>query len=166
MADTFTRRERSSIMRRVVGRGNASTEQVLVALLREAKLSGWRRHFPLPGSPDFAFPRARVVVFVDGCFWHSCPRHLRLPAHNRAYWIGKIDRNRRRDIRIGRALRALGWSVVRIWEHALKDSGARSRAIARVVRAVDPVQRGLGGRRLSGGSGTRSAVVLLTQLSG
>lgn len=152
MADTFTRRERSSIMRRVVGRGNVSTEQALVELLREAKLSGWRRHLPLLGNPDFVFPGARVAVFVDGCFWHSCPRHLRLPADNRAYWIRKIERNRRRDVRIGSALRALGWRVVRIWEHAFKGQGERARAIARVARAVGLARRGAGGRR----AGTRA----------
>lgn len=150
MADTFTRRERSWIMRRVLGRGNASTEQVFVALLRGARLSGWRRHLPLLGNPDFVFPGARVAVFVDGCFWHSCPKHLRLPAANRAYWARKIDQNRRRDRRIGRALRTLGWRVVRIWEHALKEPGARSRAITRVKRAVDRARRGTNRQPVAG----------------
>ena len=147
MADTFSRDERSRIMRRVQGRGNASTEKVLVALLRKAGITGWRRHLRLPGSPDFAFPLARVAVFVDGCFWHSCPRHLRLPTDNRSYWVKKIDRNRRRDRRIARELRSRGWSVIRIWEHALKDPKARARAVARVGRAVGQEQRKAGGRR-------------------
>jgi DNA mismatch endonuclease, patch repair protein len=146
VADTFSPQERSWIMGRVLGRGNASTEQVLVALLREAGLSGWRRHPPLPGNPDFVFHSARVVVFVDGCFWHSCPRHLRLPANNRAYWVRKIERNRLRDRRTTRDLRARGWRVVRIWEHGLRGPSERSRAIARIVRAVGEARRGAGTR--------------------
>jgi DNA mismatch endonuclease (patch repair protein) len=136
VADTFSRRERSWIMSRVLGRGNASTEQVLVALLREAGLAVWRRHSPLLGNPDFVFPSSRVVVFVDGCFWHSCPQHLRLPAANRAYWVRKIDLNRRRDRRTTRALRELGWRVVRVWEHALRNVGGKGRVVVRIRRAV------------------------------
>jgi len=136
VADTFSKHERSWIMGRVLGRGNISTERALVALLREAGLTGWRRHIPLVGNPDFAFPAARVAVFVDGCFWHSCPRHLRLPAVNRIYWVRKIERNRLRDRRNARELRNRGWRVIRVWEHALKTAGERSRVVARIRRAV------------------------------
>lgn len=136
MADTFSPRDRSWIMGRVLGRGNASTERVLLTLLREAGLTGWRRHLRMPGNPDFAFPSARVVIFVDGCFWHGCPLHLRLPASNRAYWVPKIERNRRRDRRTVRALRSRGWRVVRIWEHALKQASDRARTVARIARAT------------------------------
>lgn len=133
-------------MGRVLGRGNASTEQVLAALLREAGLTGWRRHSPLLGNPDFVFPSSRVVVFVDGCFWHSCPQHLRLPAANRAYWVRKIDGNRRRDRRTTRELRGRGWRVIRVWEHALRSVGGKGRAVARIRRAVDEARRGAGAR--------------------
>jgi DNA mismatch endonuclease (patch repair protein) len=150
VADTFTRRERSWIMGRVLGRGNASTERVLLALLRSAGLAGWRRHLPLAGNPDFAFPSLRVIVFVDGCFWHSCPRHLRLPADHRDYWVRKIDRNRRRDRRTTRTLRADGWRVIRIWEHELRSPSHRRRALSRIVRAVGEARRGAGGRRAAG----------------
>jgi len=138
VADTFSRRERSRIMARVLGRGNLSTEQRFLRLLREARITGWRRHLPLPGNPDFVFREFRVVVFLDGCFWHGCPRHLRLPADNRAYWSGKIGRNRRRDRRAARELKARGWRVVRVWEHALRNAAARKRALARVRRALCP----------------------------
>lgn len=137
-------------MGRVLGRGNASTEQILAALLREARVIGWRRHLSLPGNPDFVFPASRVAVFVDGCFWHSCAQHLRLPAANRDYWVRKIERNRRRDQRAARALRARGWRVVRVWEHALRGAGARKRVIGRIVRAVGAARRGAGGRRAGG----------------
>lgn len=115
--DTFSKKERSEIMRRVKGKGNRSTEQRLVALLRERQLSGWRRHLPLPGKPDVAYPRQKVAIFVDGCFWHGCPRHCRIPATNRAYWTRKIERNKMRDRCCTRELKQNGWTVIRIWEH-------------------------------------------------
>ena len=144
-------------MGRVLGRGNASTERVLVALLRSSNLTGWRRHLPLPGNPDFTFPSLRIVVFVDGCFWHSCPRHLRLPVANRDYWVRKIDRNRRRDRRTTRELRAGGWRVIRIWEHELRSPSDKQRVLSRIVRAVGEARRGDGGRRAAGRSDMHDA---------
>jgi len=72
--DTLTPTARSSVMSRVRGRGNKVTELKLLALLRQNKITGWRRHLRLPGKPDFAFPKKKVSVFVDGCFWHGCPK--------------------------------------------------------------------------------------------
>lgn len=66
---------------------------------------------------DVAFTRPRVAVFIDGCFWHGCAEHCRMPASNVAYWQAKIARNRARDARVDAALAAAGWRVVRIWEH-------------------------------------------------
>lgn len=71
----------------------------------------------LPGSPDIVLPSVRVAVFVDGCFWHGCPVHHRRPMRNGDWWQAKIVGNRRRDARVARQLRAMGWSVVRVWEH-------------------------------------------------
>ena len=73
MADTFNARQRSAIMARVRSRGNASTELNVVAALRTAGITGWRRHLKLAGSPDFVFPKERVAVYVNGCFWLTVP---------------------------------------------------------------------------------------------
>jgi DNA mismatch endonuclease (patch repair protein) len=79
-------------------------------------------------TADIAFTRQRVAVFVDGCFWHGCPEHGRLPTRNAAYWRAKIERNRRRDLQVTTALGQAGWRVVRVWEHeALEDAAARVR---------------------------------------
>ena len=107
VADTFTRGERSRIMAAVKARGNKLTEARLVDLFRRHGMTGWRRHLPLRGKPDFTFVRQRVVIFVDGCFWHGCARHLRMPQSNQAYWEKKIFGNRIRD-RITAALRYTG----------------------------------------------------------
>ena len=89
----------------------------------------------LPGIPDFVFDEARLVVFVDGCFWHGCPHCGRgTPKTNRDYWTEKIASNMRRDRSNARKLRALGWRVTRIWEHELK--GNLAVALARVARRL------------------------------
>ncbi len=69
--------------------------------------------------PDFVFSRQRTVVFVDGCFWHGCPRHSNLPVNNRDFWEKKLNGNKVRDRLVSRLLRKAGWRVVRIWEHDL-----------------------------------------------
>jgi DNA mismatch endonuclease (patch repair protein) len=120
MADIWSQAKRSEVMSRIRGSGNRSTEQRLAALFRSHSIKGWRRHLPLPGRPDFTFRRLRLVVFVDGCFWHGCPQHGTLPRQNGRFWRQKISRNRERDREVSRELRRRGWRVIRIWEHELK----------------------------------------------
>ena len=90
---------------------------------------------PLPGRPDFAFPKAKVAVFTDGCFWHGCPRCYTRPKSNRKFWDAKVARNRERDREVSRGLRRKGWRVIRIWEHALKGAAAGT-AVRRIIRAL------------------------------
>ena len=131
--DTVSVAKRSEIMRAVRSRGNRATELVLMQLLRRHRITGWRRHTSLTGKPDFLFRRHRLAVFVDGCFWHGCPTHCRMPASKPAYWRPKIARNKARDKVVMAALRKRGWRVLRIWEHELKKP---SRCLARVVRTL------------------------------
>lgn len=133
MTDNLSRRQRSRCMSRIRSRGNASTEQRLIEILQQARITGWRRHPDLPGNPDFVFRRERVVVFVDGCLWHRCPRCFRMPKSNVEYWARKIGRNVRRDRRNNRELRRRGWKVVRIWEHSLRQP---HRVASRLRRAL------------------------------
>ena len=90
-------------------------------------------------SVDFVFRRERVAVFVDGCFWHACPRHGTMPAGSRAFWQAKLARNTERDAQVTRALRMAGWRVVRVWECALARSRA-GRTMARITRALRAAQ--------------------------
>ncbi len=122
-------------MSRIRGRGNASTEGVLVDVFRNLKITGWRRHVALPGRPDFVFPRLRIVIFVDGCFWHACPKHFTAPRSRAAFWRAKIQSNRRRDRRVVKLLRARGWHVIRIWEHSLEPRLIR-RTTGRLLRRL------------------------------
>lgn len=82
----------------------------------------YRVHPRLPGRPDVAFVKAKLAVFVDGCFWHSCPDHCSMPASNTQFWTEKLARNVARDRSVDNQLAQLGWRVVRFWEHEIKDA--------------------------------------------
>ena len=125
MSDVFTKAKRSDVMSRIRSRGNKDTELALVKLFRQHGITGWRRNQNVFGKPDFLFRRNRLAVFVDGCFWHGCPRCYRRPRSNKIYWVEKVARNKSRDRRVTRELRKLGWRVVRIWEHDLAHKGPR-----------------------------------------
>jgi DNA mismatch endonuclease, patch repair protein len=119
MADIWTKKKRSAVMSLVRSQGNKDTELVLVRLFRQNKITGWRRHIPLLGKPDFIFKNHRLAIFVDGCFWHGCPKHGRQPKSNRTFWRQKLSRNKRRDQIVNQALKRASWRVLRIWEHEL-----------------------------------------------
>lgn len=95
--DSVTSQERSRIMGNVKARGNKSTELKLIRIFKKYALTGWRRNYPVKGKPDFVFLTQRVAIFVDGCFWHGCKEHCRIPTSNRDYWLAKINRNQARD---------------------------------------------------------------------
>jgi DNA mismatch endonuclease, patch repair protein len=135
MSDWLTPKQRSRNMASIRSEGNATTERAFERLLREERITGWRRHLKLPGKPDFAFRSKRLAIFIDGCFWHGCPQCYRMPDDNRPYWKTKVESNRRRDRRRVRELHALNWRVLRIWEHALKSSRGRAR-ILKQLRAA------------------------------
>lgn len=134
MTDVFTRKKRSEVMSRIRGRGNSSTELRMREILRRAGLTGWRRHQPLPGRPDFIFRRFRLAIFVDGCFWHQCPRCGNLPANNSAFWLKKLVGNQQRDKENNKKLRALGWLPVRFWEHELRSEEKVVRKLRAALR--------------------------------
>ena len=115
MADVMTLAQRSLCMSKNRGR-NTGPELRLRRALWAAGLR-YRLGTTLPGRPDIVFPRARLAVFVDGCFWHGCPEHFQQPANNADFWAAKIEANHRRDLRVDAQLVADGWSVVRVWEH-------------------------------------------------
>lgn len=161
MADVFTKAKRSEVMSRIRGRGNKATELALAKLLRRHHITGWRRQKALTvrssrrkeaqssiqksvraSSPrllrvkvDFVFRQARLALFVDGCFWHGCPKHATQPKNNRAFWQRKLTGNQQRDWLVNRALRRAGWRVVRIWECELARKN-QTRVRRRIRRAL------------------------------
>lgn len=123
-------------MSRVRGRGNKATEGVLVKIFRGNHITGWRRHLKLFGNPDFVFRKHRLAIFVDGCFWHGCPKHASQPVTNRAFWEKKLLRNKDRDRLVTRTLKKQGWHVIRIWQHELTGKSA-DRCVSRIRQVLD-----------------------------
>ena len=110
-------------MTAVRGKNNRTTERRFRALLIGAGIRGWRvRPKGLPGGPDFFFPETRLVVFLDGCYWHACPRCGHVPTVNRRFWSAKLRRNQERDREKEQQLAEAGYKVVRFWEHELRES--------------------------------------------
>jgi DNA mismatch endonuclease (patch repair protein) len=98
-----------------------------VALRRELHRRGLRFRVnlsALPGKPDVAFTRARLAVFVDGCFWHRCPDHGVLPRNNRDWWLAKLERTVERDHEKDRALIKMAWTPLHVWEHESVQAAA------------------------------------------
>ena len=122
VADVFSKKKRSQVMAAIRSKGNKATELRLISILRAHGIKGWRRHLKLVGSPDFGFPKLKLAVFVDGCFWHFCPWHGHRPRSNRLFWRRKLDRNKARDKRTTKELTRQGWKVIRFWEHQLHDT--------------------------------------------
>lgn len=99
-------------------------------------LAGWTMHgTDLPGKPDFVFARARVAIFVDGCFWHGC-KCKRIPSSNTSFWENKFAVNKRRDSKVSRSLRHSGWIVLRVRECALKNRAATGAFLNRIEALV------------------------------
>jgi DNA mismatch endonuclease (patch repair protein) len=135
MADVFSKKKRSQVMAAIKSKGNKDTELKLISIFRANGITGWRRNQKLPGKPDFVFRRERLVVFVDGCFWHGCRWHCRMPQNNRQYWRLKIARNVERDNATTRHLQKAGWRVLRIWGHSLKTQGLTAQRMKSLLSA-------------------------------
>jgi DNA mismatch endonuclease (patch repair protein) len=163
MPDIFSNSKRSDVMSRIRSAGNKDTELRLIQIFRANGITGWRRGCVIRGQmsearlqngesgrrktedrrqqkpfsvrPDFVFPKLKAAVFVDGCFWHGCPRHATQPKTKARFWREKIAGNRARDRRVNRELRKRGWTVVRVWEHELmrKDE---ARLLRRLVKKL------------------------------
>ena len=138
MADVFSKKKRSEIMSRIRGKNTKLESDFLKKLSAVSHAMGYRyrKHYSkLPGKPDIAFPGKKVVVFIDGCFWHGCKQHSRTPLSNVSYWSEKIKRNRLRDAKASRELRREGWTVIRLWEHSVKKKPEG--AIRKITSALE-----------------------------
>lgn len=146
MVDVFAKKKRSAIMSAIKGRGTRSTEVATRRLLKKHKIKGWRTHGAgMPGTPDFVFKDIKLVLFVDGCFWHGCKICMRnrTPATHAKFWREKLSGNMRRDRRVNRRLNRMGWSVLRIWEHSIEKNGEQ--VVTRIIRTISAKREGLRG---------------------
>jgi DNA mismatch endonuclease (patch repair protein) len=121
MTDVHAPERRSYNMSRIRSKGNKTTELMMIKIFKNNRITGWRRHQKLPGNPDFSFRKEHVAIFIDGCFWHGCKKCYHAPLSNTKYWKNKLKRNLKRDRMVKRDLEKKGWTVIRIWEHSLKN---------------------------------------------
>lgn len=115
----------------------AKLEQRLRSTLHRSGLRFWKNRRPVPElrcEADVVFPGARVCVFVDGCFWHGCTQHFRVPKSNAAWWTEKVRATVERDRRQEAALETHGWTVLRVWEHELAGAQLESKAAEVAMR--------------------------------
>jgi DNA mismatch endonuclease (patch repair protein) len=142
--DIWTPEKRSEVMSLIRGTGT-KPELALQAIVRAA-LPRWKVEVgatSIPGRPDVYIPSLRLAIFAHGCFWHSCPRHGKIPKSNIEYWAPKLAANKARDQRLERLLRRRGIGVWNVWEHDLRGAGffrAQERIAKKLATRVDEMQ--------------------------
>lgn len=124
MVDVHTKKQRSYNMSMIKFR-DTKPEILLRRRLFANGARGYRVNYKLKGKPDVVFPKQRLAVFVDGCFWHKCPKCFQKPATNKAFWLDKINSNVKRDREINSALKKSGWKVLRFWEHDIRKNSEK-----------------------------------------
>ncbi|MFH2106705.1 MAG: very short patch repair endonuclease [Candidatus Micrarchaeota archaeon] len=131
MTDVLTKKQRSYNMSRIRGT-NTKPELIVRQLLYSKGSRGYRIHYELLGKPDIVFVNEKVAIFIDGCFWHKCPKCFNQPTSNLKFWIKKISENIKRDKRVNLLLKKKGWKVVRLWEHEIESD--HTKCIARIKK--------------------------------
>jgi DNA mismatch endonuclease (patch repair protein) len=140
MVDMVSQTRRSEIMRSICSTN--TTPEVAVRSALHALGYRFRLHRKdLPGTPDIVLPKLKSVIFVHGCFWHhhNCPRGNHVPKSNTEYWVGKIQRNIKRDNRNARLLRQMGWRRFVVWECQSKDASKLAGRLSSLLECIDTV---------------------------
>lgn len=112
-------------MSAIRSKGNETTEIAMIRIFRKDKIVGWRRNYKLQGKPDFVFPKDKLVVFVDGCFWHGHTCLKPRDSLKEGFWKEKIERNKKRGKLVNKVLKAENWKVIRVWECEIKKKKYR-----------------------------------------
>lgn len=120
MTDVLSQKQRSYNMSKIKGK-DTGPEKKLRKFLFSHQARGYRLHYALPGKPDIVFAGDKIAVFVDGCFWHKCPKCFVKPETRTDFWMKKIEGNVKRDKEVTRKLVKTGWSVLRFWEHEVRS---------------------------------------------
>ena len=119
MADVLTKKQRSYNMS-MIKCINTKPEIRLRKLLFSNGLRGYRVKTKIKGKPDIVFTKKKVAIFIDGCFWHKCPKCFVRPGTNKEFWNKKINSNVKRDKKINNYLKKEGWIIIRLWEHEVR----------------------------------------------
>lgn len=132
MSDVLTSKQRSYCMSQI--RDKDTKPEIILRKALWGLGYRYRINYKLTGKPDIVFPGKHIAVFVDGCFWHCCPKHCKMPETNREFWEKKLHRNVERDKEVTLKLKKDGWKVIRIWEHEIKSNLIS--CVNRVVREL------------------------------
>jgi DNA mismatch endonuclease (patch repair protein) len=143
VTDFVTKEKRSKIMRAVRAKGNKTTELAMIKVFKENKITGWRRNYKLEGKPDFVFTKARLVVFVDGCYWHGHKCQKPRDSQKEGFWKEKMAYNKKHDRLITKKLRENNWVVIRVWECEIanKKYGRKLRLIKKQIQRFEVSHR-------------------------
>jgi len=134
MTDVLTQDQRKYNMSRIRGK-NTGPEVKLRKMLFAKGIRGYRIHYNLPGKPDIVFIKKKIVIFVDGCFWHKCPVDFQEPETRKEFWMKKIQSNVDRDKKVNSELKDQGWKIIRIWEHEIRKDPEK--CLKKVIRILD-----------------------------
>ncbi len=134
MADVLTKAQRTYCMSRIRAK-DTQPELILRKAISGVGIRGYRLHYGLLGKPDIVFPKRKIAIFVDGCFWHKCPKCFSSLSTKKKYWVKKIHSNAERDKKINAELRRLHWKVLRIWEHEIRKD--LNRCYLRIYRVIE-----------------------------
>lgn len=119
MTDRITREQRSQVMKSI--KAQSILENEVSKALWHKGVRFRKNVRSLFGNPDISIKKYKIVIFIDSCFWHACPIHGNTPKSNTDFWSDKLKRNKERDLEVNAYYKDKGWSVIRIWEHELKD---------------------------------------------
>lgn len=134
--DKYSKRKRSEVMSAVKSRGTKLEKKFKLGL-DSRRIKGYKQNCSeIYGSPDFVIKKAKIAIFLDSCFWHGCPKHLRMPSSHLDYWQAKVARNRKRDRVVSKELKIEGWHVIRIWEHSLNKQKTLKWWLASIEKMV------------------------------
>ena len=133
MVDVLTKKQRSYNMSQIKSK-NTKPELKIRHFLYSKNIRGYRVNSKLPGRPDVVFTKYKLVIFIDGCFWHKCPKCYREPQTNKEYWVNKIEKNVERDKKVNKILKSDGWKVLRFYEHQIKNINGCFSIIIRELR--------------------------------
>ena len=134
MVDVHTRKQRSYNMSQIRCK-NTKPEINLRKFLWNKKLRGYRLNTKLYGKPDIVYSKFQIVIFIDGCQWHKCPRHFVMPKSNISFWKKKINSNVKRDSKVNEYFKKEGWRIIRVWEHDLKGKDI-NRNLTRIIKRI------------------------------
>ncbi|MBE2973420.1 very short patch repair endonuclease [Priestia megaterium] len=120
MADNLSKEQRRKNMQAI--KSHSKLEEKVTKALWKKGIRFRKNVKTLPGKPDIAIQKYKVVIFIDSCFWHACKHHGNMPKSNLEYWEQKLNRNKERDLKINEHYKTIQWNLLRLWEHEFKEN--------------------------------------------